>query len=261
MTRKLLLLFSLIIISTSIFAQTPKYKLVFEDNFKGKKINDKNWSKIPRGGSDWNNYMSSNPSLYQVKNNTLTLYGRENKGIEPNDTAQYITGGVYTKGKRSIVYGKVEVRAKFSSAQGMWPAIWMLPEGEKWPFGGEIDIMEHLNFDKFVYQTIHTNYTYNLNQKENPVSHGVAPINPDDYNVYAVELLPEKIVFYVNNVETFAYPRVKEFEAEQQYPFGKEPFYLLIDMQIGGSWVGQPKPEQYTSWMDIDSVKMYELID
>ena len=156
MTRQLLLLFSLIIISTSIFAQTPKYKLVFENNFKGKKINDKNWSKIPRGGSDWNNYMSSNPSLYQVKNNTLTLYGRENKGIEPNDTAQYITGGVYTKGKRSIVYGKVEVRAKFSSAQGRGHASWRLPEGEKWTLGGEIDIQERLNLDKSRFENPNT---------------------------------------------------------------------------------------------------------
>lgn len=260
MIRKLLSLFSILVITTSIFAQSTNYKLVFEDNFKGKKINDKNWSKIPRGGSDWNNYMSSNPSLYEVKNNSLTLFGRENKNIEPNDTAQYITGGVYTKGKRAIVYGKVEVRAKFSSAQGMWPAIWMLPEDKKWPLGGEIDIMEHLNFDNFVYQTIHTNYTYNLNQKENPVSHGVAPINRDGFNVYGVELLPDKIVFYVNDVETFTYPRVEQFLNEGQYPFGDSPFYLLIDMQIGGSWVGQPNPEQYPSSMVIDWVKMYELI-
>ena len=102
MIRKLLSLFSILVITTSIFAQSTNYKLVFEDNFKGKKINDKNWSKIPRGGSDWNNYMSSNPSLYEVKNNSLTLFGSENKNIEPNDTAQYITGGVYTKGKRAI---------------------------------------------------------------------------------------------------------------------------------------------------------------
>ena len=167
----------------------------------------------------------------------------------------------YTKGKQSIVYGKVEVSAKFKSAQGTWPAIWMLPEDKQWPYGGEIDIMEHLNYDKFVYQTIHTNYTYNLKQKENPISHGIAAIDQDEFNVYGVELLPEKIVFYVNGVETFTYPKVESLQGELQFPFGESPFYLLIDMQIGGSWVGQPNPEDYPSWMEVDWVKMYEVVE
>lgn len=260
MTKQLLSFLAFVLISVSIFGQAPKYKLVFQDDFKGKSLNEKNWSKIPRGTSDWDNYMSSDPSLYSVSNNALTLYGRENKNIAPNDTAKYITGGVFTEGKRSIVYGKVEVRARFSSAQGTWPAIWMLPEGRKWPNGGEIDIMEHLNYDNFVYQTIHTNYTYNLGHKENPRSHGTTKIDRDGFNVYGVEILPEKIVFYVNGAETFSYPKVAKFQAEQQYPFGEVPFYLLIDMQIGGSWVGKPNPADNPSWMEIDWVKMYELV-
>ena len=48
---------------------------------------------------------------------------------------------------------------------------------------------------------------------------------------------------------------------ELQYPFGEAPFYLLIDMQIGGSWVGQPNPNDYPSWMEVDWVKMYELVE
>ena len=31
---------------------------------------------------------------------------------ETSDTARYITGGLYTLGKRHISYGKVEVRAR-----------------------------------------------------------------------------------------------------------------------------------------------------
>ena len=43
-----------------------------------------------------------------------------------------------------------------------------------------------------------------------------------------------------------------------QYPFGA-PFYLLIDMQIEGSWVGKADPKQLPVEMEIDWVKLYEL--
>ncbi|KAF8911326.1 concanavalin A-like lectin/glucanase domain-containing protein [Mucidula mucida] len=51
-----------------------------------------------------------------------------------------------TKGKHTIKYGKVEVRAKLPRGDWLWPAIWMLPQDDsvygQWPMGGEIDIME-----------------------------------------------------------------------------------------------------------------------
>ena len=43
-----------------------------------------------------------------------------------------------------------------------------------------------------------------------------------------------------------------------QYPFG-EPYYLLIDMQIQGSWVGKADPKQLPVEMEVDWVKFYEL--
>src|SRR4029079_16611605 len=45
----------------------------------------------------------------------------------------------------SQVYGRYEFRAKLPTGQGVWPAIWMLPQDEKyggWPASGEIDILE-----------------------------------------------------------------------------------------------------------------------
>ncbi|KAH7890395.1 glycoside hydrolase family 16 protein [Phlebopus sp. FC_14] len=67
-----------------------------------------------------------------------------------------MSGRLNTRGKKSIKYGKVEVRAKLPQGDWLWPAIWMLPEGNGsssstpqgmgvyggWPVSGEIDIME-----------------------------------------------------------------------------------------------------------------------
>lgn len=243
--------------SMASFAATPhKYKLVWQDNFKGAAFDKKSWTKIPRGTADWNRHMSYADSLYAVRDGKLILRGVVN-ATEKQDTARYITGGLYTKDKRTIRYGKVEVKAKLGRAQGAWPAIWMLPNNSGWPDGGEIDIMEHLNHDTIAYQTVHTYYTYVLKHDNEPPHFSTLPIRRDDFNIYAVEILPDSLVFSINGKKSFAYPRISTPE-KGQYPFGT-PFYLLIDMQIEGGWVGAADPKQLPVQMEIDWVKFYEL--
>lgn len=235
----------------------PQYELYWKENFRGKTFNETAWTKIPRGGADWNRHMSDHESLYEVKHGKLILHGRVNDGVVPSDTSRYITGGLYTKGKKAIAYGKVEVKARLQGAKGCWPAIWMLPETGKWPKAGEIDIMERLNHDAKAYQTVHSYYTYVLKEDQNPPHGGIGEIDPDGYNVYAVEILPDKLVFSINGKHTFTYPKI-ETDKEGQYPFGT-PFYLLVDMQIEGSWVGRADPAEYPTKMEVDWVKMYNL--
>lgn len=214
-----------------------------------KPFNPQVWTKIPRGVSDWNNYMSDYDSLYAVRDGNLILRGIQNT-VLPNDTAPFITGGVFTKDKKTFGFGRLEIRAKLNGAKGAWPAFWMLPAKGNWPMDGEIDIMERLGFDDFAYQTVHTNYTYNLKIKE-PKNSGTSPINPEDYNVYTVEKYPDSLVFYINDNHTFTYPRI-ETDKEGQFPFADQEFYLLIDMQLGGSWVGEVDPNDLPVEMAID---------
>lgn len=50
---------------------------------------------------------------------------------------------IHTKGKVSIKYGKVEVKARMPTGDWIWPAIWMLPVNDTygaWPRSGEIDV-------------------------------------------------------------------------------------------------------------------------
>lgn len=238
----------------------PKWKLIWSDEFNSSKIDSRKWSKIERGTPDWKNTMSKDPSLFAVKNGKLILRGKVNPNTK-KDPSPFITGGISTQKKFSFRYGKIEIRAKVDSAQGAWPALWMLPEGEngKWPDDGEIDIMEHLNFDDFAYQTIHTHYTYTLGRK-NPPNGTTAKIKRDDYNVYGVEWTPDKLVFFINGKETLTYPRIPEEKANKQWPFNK-PFYILVDMQLGGGWVestGKVNPKQLPVEMHVDWVRVYK---
>lgn len=234
-----------------------KWKLVWEDNFSRKgSFSPKSWSKIPRGMSDWNKYMSDFDSCYAMRNGNLILRGLKNNSL-PADTAPYLTGGVYSMGKVNFSNGRLEIRAKLNGATGAWPAIWLLPENENWPMGGEIDVMERLNADSIAYQTVHSYYTYKLGIKDNPPQGSTGMINRDDYNIYGVDMYPDSLVFFINGTRTFAYPRI-ETDKEGQFPFANRQFYLLIDMQLGGSWVGKVDPDDLPVEMEIDWVRFYQ---
>lgn len=235
---------------------TSKWQLVWEDDFDGP-IDSTTWSKIPRGKPEWAQKMSSNPLCYDVQDGRLILRAIVNP--DETDSVKFLTGGLYTKKKRAFHGGRLEIRARLQGARGAWPAIWLKPfEEEKypWPTGGEIDIMEHLNYDTIVYQTIHSYYTHNLGKKQDPPQGGTAPIRPDDYNVYGVEMYPDSLVFFVNDRRTFMYPRL-ENGPEEQFPFDR-PYYLLVDMQLGGSWVGAIDPQDVPVEMEVDWVRYYQ---
>ena len=72
-----------------------------------------------------------------------------------------------------------------------------------------------------------------------------------------MEKYPDSLVFFVNNKRTFAYPRI-ETDKVGQYPFSDHDFYLLIDMQLGGKWVGKVDPADLPVEMHIDWVRFYE---
>jgi beta-glucanase (GH16 family) len=236
--------------------QSVKWRLVWEENFDGHTFNTSRWSKIPRGTSDWNNYMSDFDSCYRVSDGQLILRGLRNEYL-PADTASFLTGGLYTKDKAGFERGRIEICAKLGKAQGAWPAFWLLPfDNSPWPSGGEIDIMERLNGESIAYQTVHSDYTYIL-QIKNPPQGTTGKIDPDGYNIYAVELYRDSLSFFINDTHTFTYPRI-ETDAEGQFPFDRA-FYLLLDMQLGGSWVGQVNPADLPVEMRIDWVRFYKL--
>lgn len=239
--------------------EQKKWELVWSDEFDKPELDSSKWTRIPPGKSDWNRHMTAvEPACYNLKGGVLELIGIVNKDTL-KDPRPFLTGGVYTKEKFAWQYGRVEIRAKLESSRGAWPAIWMLPATTKYgpyPRGGEIDIMEHLNFDDSIYQTIHTYYTRELKQLQNPPYFGKAAISKSDYNVYGLEWYPDKLVFLVNGKATFTYPRKTDVDPSQ-WPFD-QPFYLLVDQQLGGSWVGKVDMKQLPVTMSIDWVRVYQ---
>lgn len=236
----------------------PGWRLIWQDEFDQGKLNEKNWTRCKRGTADWKNTMSDDPKLLKVRHGTLRLLGVQNKNQE-KDSAPYLTAGVLSKGKFQYQYGKVQIRARFISAQGAWPALWMLGAEKGWPANGEIDLMEHLNFDDEIYQTVHSEYTLKVDKTNTPRKGGTTKISRDAWNTYGCEWDADKIVFMVNGKPTHTYPRVPD-KGEKQWPFN-QPFYFVLSMQIGGNWVngsGATNPDHYPAGMEVDWVRVYQ---
>ncbi len=234
------------------------WKLVWKDDFNGPVLDTSKWTRIPPGKSDWNKHMSTSDACYRMENGLLYLRGIVNPDTSA-DKRPFITGGIWSKGKFAFQYGRIEIRAKLECAHGAWPAMWMLAEQNKYgayPKNGEIDIMEHLNYDSIIYQTTHSYYTLNLKQTNNPPHYGTARLDPLAFNTFGISWYPDKIVFQLNGRDTFTYPRLKNADPSQ-WPYD-QPFFLLIDQQLGGNWVGKINPADLPVQMVVDWVKVYQ---
>ena len=200
--------------------------------------------------------MSADSHLLVINDGVMQLRGIENDNKE-KDAAPFLTAGVTSRKKYFFQYGKVQIRARCKSAQGAWPALWMMPETRPKAGYGEIDIMEHLNFDGKVYQTIHSDYTKKDKNKP-PQRYCYAEIDRDSWNTYGIEWDADKIIFTVNGKQTLTYPHMPEL-GESQWPFDT-PYYFILSMQIGGGWVngsGSTNPEHYPAGMEIDWIRVY----
>ena len=236
--------------------ESPTWHLDWCDDFNGTEIDYSVWSKTDSGTPDWQKPQSKDERCFELANGVLKLKGIVNDDLA-SDSRQYLCGGIWSKGKKAFGPGSIQVRARLGKgAQGAWPAIWMMPfTSEKgWPDDGEIDIMERLNFDRCIYQTLHTNYTYNMGIKD-PMNSLTSGIDANKFNIFEVQIWENEVVFYVNHQKTFSYPKVNG-GANGQFPFYKD-WYLIIDMQLGGSWVGSVNPADLPVEMEIDWVKYY----
>ena len=237
-----------------------RYALIWHDEFDSGVLDKKVWSKIWRSNADWAVHMSSHDTLYAFEDGDLVLRGMVNDFL-PNDKAPFLTGGVWSRYRKSFGFGRVEIRAKFDVAQGFWPAIWMMPQVNRdlsWPYGGEIDIMEHFRDNPYVNHTVHSHFTYNLGRRNWPSQVAYPKYNEGEYNTYGMERFQDSLVFFVNGNRTFNYPRFCRGE-DGQFPFSQHDFYLILDAQLGRDRSPYIDTIKLPVELRVDYVRYYEL--
>jgi len=178
-----------------------------------------------------------------------------------NDSADYTAASLTTKNLAEWTYGKIEVSAKLPKGVGQWPAIWMLGENWKqvgWPKCGEIDIMEHVGFEKdSIFGTIHTQ-AYN-HMKGTQKGKKVFINKPyDKFHLFSIEWTPKKIDFLLdgevyNHIEN-------EHKTTNEWPFDQN-FHLKLNIAIGGGLGGKKGVDNsvFPQKMVVDYVRVYQL--
>jgi beta-glucanase (GH16 family) len=237
-----------------------QWELVWEDNFEVAGLPDSKIWSYEEG------YIRNNEAQYytkermenaRVENGNLVIEARMDNWNGHKITAASIN----TYGKKSMLYGRIEVKTKLPTGVGTWPAIWMLGDvihnGTSWPACGEIDIMENVGYEPdVIHANIHTK-AYNHVKGTNKGNKITIQKPYESFNVYAVEWFEDHMDFYLNDKLYFSFKN--EGTGNDVWPFDK-PHYLLINFAVGGGWGGQKGidetifPQKYY----IDYVKVYK---
>ena len=245
------------------------YTMVWNDEFDGDCLNTDDWNYETHEpgwvNNEWQAYVQSDENIFVKDGN---LYIRAIKTGEGED-ATYTSGRINTQNKHDFTYGRFEVRAKVPAGKGYLPAFWMMPTDEnlygQWPRCGEIDIMEVMGQDtKKAYGTIHYGNPHNESQ-------GTKILETGDYSsefhTYAVDWEPGKITWYIDGEKyheenDWYSTTVGQGTVSYPAPFD-QPFYLILNLAVGGSWVGYP--DETTDFENqafvIDYVRAYQKTD
>ncbi len=236
--------------------------LIFSDEFSGGEIDTSVWSLSRKARSNWACCLSDDPGGIVVQDGLLSL-----RAVWDYEQNRPVTWGLESRGKFSFDYGEIEVRARFTQAgKGAWPAIWLMPQNPAatWPACGEIDIMERIDDDREVWQTVHMS-PENADRKNLVVRVQYDTlIDPYGFNIYGVKKMPGRLEFTVNGRTTLVIDR--DSLPGAQWPFEGE-WYIILNHacadtgESGREWwpetVDDPAALPYR--MDIDYVRVYEL--
>ena len=248
--------------------ETPEgYALVWADEFNGDAINFEYWNHELGDGTAY-----GLPAGWG--NNELQLYTDQatHSGIDKTDdvsalriTAVEESAGAYrsakltSQNKISVRFGRVDVKAKMPSGQGIWPAIWMLGDNIdeiSWPGCGEIDIVEVLGQEPDrMYSTVHFTNSDNSLESIQGESNNFGDLS-SDYHVYTVEWTPEQIRFLLDGT------MINELAVEDDMKEFLRSFYIILNVAVGGYWPGDPdNTTVFPQQMLVDYVRVYEQID
>lgn len=277
------------------------YELVWSDEFNGTEVDTTKWgfdlgNISPEGNVGWGNseLQHYRPENATVADGMLSIEAQYHSPllteVNGNDVpagVRYTSSKLLTQGKFSFQYGRVDIRAVVAEGNGLWSAGWMLGDNQStigWPRAGEIDIVDTVG------GTINGQYQENMivnNMYWNPAgpsqpANGKANINEgqskpgevyideisDDadetfsnkFHVFSIVWTEDRVDFYVDGILTTPVTLTGALKET----FNQSPFYLILNVAIGGTWPGPPifedieKPSQFPRGMQVDYVRVYQ---
>lgn len=224
-------------------AQATERVLIWSDEFDAPALDRSKWIAI--GPEFWVNseqqayiddpavigFMQGVPG---AEGGVLMLRPLYKPGIDPHPErkAPFVSGRIESQGRFEFTYGRAEARIRMPDAVGVWPAFWLLGNGD-WPASGEIDIMEYVGEKDWTGVALHgpgySGETPLVNKFFFP-----AGVDVTQWHTYAVEWTTDRILFLVDDHVTY---RVTRSMVEN---YGKwrfdTPKYVILNFAMGGAY-------------------------
>jgi len=208
--------------------------------------------EIGTGSGGWGNnelqYYTSRAENAVVVGGVLKIIAKK----ESYMGSAYTSARLLSKGKYSFKYGRIEVRAKFPTGVGTWPAAWMLGDNINtvgWPACGETDIVEHLGRDlNKIYGTLHYPGRSGGNADGNTI---IIPDATTAFHTYSVDWSATAVKIYVDSQ---LFHTVANSAA---LPFNQN-FFILLNMAMGGNFGGAIDPAFTNATFEIDYIRVYQ---
>lgn len=230
----------------------------WSDEFNGNALDTSKWIPSFTNNPTNNSLHAYRPSQVSVSNGSLVITS-ENK---PTGGLPYLSGLVTSTNRQH--YGRFEVRGDLPTSRGMWPAIWLLPDTQQfpWPSQGEIDIMENRGDEPFTTSSAFhwgTNppYQHNFLYQENELINrsGMTDYHAD-FHVYAAEWDADQIRYYVDDVHHYT---VFNASTEGFVTNQTAPMAMILNTAVGGDFLSNP--DETTVWPQqflVDYVRVFE---
>ena len=242
----------------------PELNLVWQEEFSDSKLNTDKWAFQLGNGAEygiagWGNnelqFYTNSSDNFELSNGMLKIIPLYNKDSSKTFTSVKLV----TKDLVNFTSpGVLEVKFKIPKGQGLWPAIWMMPEKNKfggWPKSGEIDLMEARGSN--TNQVLSTLHFFQNGHRLLGGEYKVSNKNNFNQNFHIITLIwgIDKISFYIDN-EFLVYEGSLTKLLGAKYPFN-ESFYLILNTAIGGDFVKTPKPNEICSVDNCDDSKKF----
>ena len=219
----------------------------------------------PAGPAVYKGCDPRHPNAFQDGEGHLVL--RAQKDADGNWTSARIT----TRGLQNFQYGRIESRMKLPVGTGLWPAFWMLGanfDTAGWPAAGAVDIVENVGASvpnglgpSVIRASLHApgDTVGNSLRRDFRLPKG-GRIDDGAFHTYGMIWSPGMIQFYVDDpANVFFIQNVSSVPEDRQWVFD-HPFYLVMNLAVGGDWSGDPDNTTPTpSDIVVDYVRVYKI--
>lgn len=242
-----------------------KKRLVWRDDFTGPAgtaANKRYWN-YEAGGSGWGNqelqrYTTSTANAGLDGAGHLAITAREDSSGSQcwYGTCRYTSARLTTQGKVTSKLGRVEARMKLPAGQGLWPAFWMLGANFRTvghPDCGEVDIMELVGNEPFrSWASVHGPGYTGISA---PFDLALGRTFADRFHVFALDRTSTSLTF---SVDGKVFHRVTPASLNGGRWVFSKPFFLIMNLAVGGRWPGDPGPAtRFPATTLVDYVAVY----